>query len=237
TVRRSLDPTDFRLALAAARRAIALDSSYAPAWHALAVSLTDSGDLTRGLEAWHRATAVDPSYGEALAFLSLGYYWRRNYDSAAFWADSAVAADPSYILGRTTAGQVAIERGERARARAAFDAAQRISSGIEIVNSMLGAALAEARGGNRGEAEQLLLAADSLMVEFQPPAAHTAVYLAHLLGALGRTDEAIAAVAGYQPRGDLHFQMHLRCDPPFAPIASDPRFRALLVTPRTEAGC
>jgi hypothetical protein len=54
------------------------------------------------------------------------------------------------------------------------------------------------------------------------------VYLAHVYAALGDVRSAVNWLSRYQPRGDLHFQHHLRCDPPFDPISSEPAFRALL---------
>ena len=42
-----------------------------------------------------------------------------------------------------------------------------------------------------------------------------------------------------KPRGGLHLQLHLRCDPALGPLADDPRFRPLLITPRPNVprGC
>jgi hypothetical protein len=31
---------------------------------------------------------------------------------------------------------------------------------------------------------------------------------------------------------DTHFQLHMRCDPPFDAIANDSRFRSLLIIPK-----
>ena len=42
----------------------------------------------------------------------LAHTWRRQYDSAQVWADSAIAVDPSYLLVRNSAGYVAVERGD-----------------------------------------------------------------------------------------------------------------------------
>jgi hypothetical protein len=40
----------------------------------------------------------------------------------------------------------------------------------------------------------------------------------------------------FTPAADLHFQLHLRCDPSLDPIAADLRFRALLIAERAPAG-
>jgi hypothetical protein len=34
----------------------------------------------------------------------------------------------------------------------------------------------------------------------------------------------------------MHFQLHLRCSPTFAPVENDARFRALLRIPRPARG-
>ena len=236
-VLRALDPTDHRPALAAVHRSLAIDSTQAPTWHLLAVTLADSGNLGGATEAWRRAVSLDPAYGQAIAFLALAHYWRRQYDSAAHWADSAVSADPSFLLGRTAVAQVALERGQFARARSAFDAGRRISTGIEVVNTLAGAALVEARRGNHAEAVRLLSEAESLATAYEPLAAHSSVFLSQAHAALGRADEALAILARYALRDDLHFQLHLRCDPPFDPLATDPRFLAMLAARRPAGGC
>ncbi|HJR51607.1 MAG TPA: hypothetical protein VJ794_10900, partial [Gemmatimonadales bacterium] len=79
---RSVDPTDVAPALRALHHAIALDSSDAPAWHTLAISLAETGDMSGAMAAWRRSVAADPSYTMGLAFLALGHYWPRRYDSA-----------------------------------------------------------------------------------------------------------------------------------------------------------
>ena len=235
-VSRLIDPTDARSPLQAARRAIALDSANVQAWHSLAASLAEAGDFAQALEGWREAVRRDPSYTQGVAFMALAHYWRRDFDSAAVWADSAIALDPNYFFGRTTAGQIAVERGDFVRATAAFEAARRLSTDVELVNALAGRALVEARAGDPVRARATLGPADSTAERYAPAPAHTAVFLAHAHVALGRTDRAIWWLERYQPLEDTHFQLHLRCDPPFDPIADDPRFRRLLAHPRPPRG-
>jgi tetratricopeptide (TPR) repeat protein len=235
-VSRSVDPTDPEPPIRAVRRALALDSTLAEGWHFLALGQAESGDFADGMTNWRRTVRVGPTYAWGLAFLGLGHYWQRQYDSAAFWADSSLTFDPNYLLGRETMGYVAIERGQYARGVAAFDAARRLTGDVEEVNALAGAALGEARAGRKGEARSLVQRAESLAARYLPVPSHTAVYIAQVHAALGDRELALAWLTRFQPRGDLHFQLHLRCDPPFDPLHADPRFRALLVMPLPPPG-
>jgi hypothetical protein len=133
---------------------------------------------------------------------------------------------------------VAIERGDFARGAASFDAARRITGDgdIEAVHALAGSALAEARAGQRREAARLVQLAESLATVYTPVPLHTAVYVAEAHAGLGEIDQAISWLTRYEPRRDLHFQLHLRCDPSFAPLSAEPRFRALLILPRPPRG-
>jgi Tfp pilus assembly protein PilF len=231
-VHREVDPTDAAPALRSYRQAVAMDSTLAQAWHQLGISSMEIGRSDEALMAWRKAVAVGPTYTEGLSFLALGHYWRRQYDSAARWADSATAIDAAFLLARQVQGIIAVEQGPFARGAAAFSAAERISTGIEVVNSLAGEALLGARAGRRSEARALLTRAESLATKFSPTALHTALYMAHSYAALGDADHAIAWLRRYAPTADTHFQLHMRCDPPFDAIANDPRFRSLLTIPK-----
>jgi Tfp pilus assembly protein PilF/predicted Ser/Thr protein kinase len=235
-VSRQVDPTDVGPAVRSARQSLALDSTVAPAWHALAISLAETTGLSEATEGWRRGVTVNPAYTQGLAFLSLAHYWHRQYDSAAVWADSAIAVDPNYMFGRTTAGFIAIERGDFARGVSAFEAARRLSTDVEVVNALAGVALAEARAGRRGPARGFLRRADSLAAAYSPVPLHPAVHLAQAHAALGATAQALAWLARFAPREHLHFQLHLRCDPPFDPLRGDPRFDTLLTRPAPAPG-
>ncbi len=234
-VSRIVDPTDVAPAIRSLRKALVLDSTNAEAWHFLALSLAESHDMDDAIAGWRRSVSSAPFYTQGITFLALGHYWRHQYDSAAKWVDSAIALEPSYLLARGTAGYIAIERGDFARGRAAFEAAGRLSTDVESINALAGSALVEGRAGSSRDARGLLQRAESLVAGYAPAPLHTAVWLAEAYADLGDASHAIAWLRRFTPRNDLHFQLHLRCDPPFAPIERDPRFRSLLLTPRPEA--
>ena len=108
---------------------------------------------------------------------------------------------------------------------------------VEALNATAGAALVEARRRNAAEAGRLLQRAESLAAGYTPVPQHSAILLAHVHAARGEQAAAIAWLARVSPREDLHFQLHLRCDPPLDPLARDSAFRSLLVEPRPATGC
>ena len=234
---RNIDPTDDAPVLRSLRKSIALDSSDARSWHFLAISLVESGDFGSAMSAWRRSVQLDPSYTQGLTFLALGYYWRRQYDSAAKWADSALALDPNYILGLQTAGYIAIERGNHARGVAAFEAVRRLTNDAESLNALLGVALAEARAGHAAAARARLREAESEAAAYTPPPLHTVAFIAQVYAALGDAGRAADWLTRFQPRASMHFQLHLRCDPPFKAISRDRRFLLLVAAPPPAGGC
>jgi serine/threonine protein kinase len=235
-VSRLIDPTNYEPVLQYMNRSIALDSSSAEAWDALAGYEQNRGYPDRAIAAWRRAVNIAPTYLQGLAFLALAHYWGRQYDSAAKWADSAVVLDGNYMFGRATAGQIAVERGRYEEAGSAFEAARRLSTGVEVSHADAFKALALARSGDMQAARSTMQRAESLAISFIPTQGNTAVYLAEGFAAMGEKGKALAWLRRYEVRRDLYFQMHLRCDPPFDPLADDPAFRALLTLPRPATG-
>ena len=236
-VARHVDPTDVAPVIRSARRAISLDSSHAAAWRLLALMTYEAGDRDESLRDFRRAISADPSYTEGLAFFALAFYWAHQYDSAAFWIDSTLKVDPNYLLGRHTAGLIALEQGDVARAEAAFQAAFRLATDVEAPNALIGSSINAARAGRRAEAKRYLARAESLNTAYVPIPLHNQLYTSQAYAALGDRDRAIALLRQHQSLEEMHFQLHLRCDPPFAPLERDPRFRALLLKPRPSRGC
>jgi tetratricopeptide (TPR) repeat protein len=236
-VLREIDPTNPAPMLRSFQQAVKMDSTLAQAWQRLGGALMEMGRSDDALAAFRRSVAVDPGYTEGVSFMALAHYWRRQYDSASHWADSAVNVDGSYLLARQAEGYIAVERGEFAHGAAAFEAAKLVTTDIERAHAFAEQALVSARAGRRPEARRLLIQAESIATTFSPTVAHTAIYLSQPYAALGDRDRAIKWLKRYARPADAHFQMHMRCDPPFDPLANDPRFRALLVSPRPTHGC
>jgi len=234
-VQRKVDATDVGPSIRAARKAIALDSTDADARHYLALDLAESRSVEDGLDEWRRSVRQSPRYTQGLTFMALAHTWRKQYDSAQVWADSAIAVDPSYLLVRNTAGYVAVERGDMARAYASFEAAGRLGTDVERVLAYAGRAYVEARSGDtlRARATQRLI--DSLTASYPTTSLHLAVDVSKSYAALGDVDGALVWLGKYSVLRDLHFQLHLRCDPPLAVLARDARYRAMLL-PGTHVG-
>ena len=231
-----LDPTDLATPLRSVERSLALDSMQHVAWHFFARIKAESDSLTTALDAWRHSVSIAPRYTQGLSFLALGHYWRGAYDSAAVWADSAVRVDPQYLLGRQTKALVEIERGHFTVAEDQAAAAVRLADGVEGVNSRANLALVKARAGNANLARAELLGAEVLSGAFVPTPGHTAVYLAEVQAAVGDIGRALKTLGSYGTRRDMHFQLHLRCSPTFAPLERDSTFRAMLVIPRPAPG-
>jgi hypothetical protein len=107
------------------------------------------------------------------------------------------------------------------------------------VNAVAGSALPVDRAGQAAKARELLARADSLSKSYQPLKVHTVTYLAESYLGLGDTKQALRLLTEYRPRADLHFQLHLRCDPLLDPVATNPAFQSLLLEgmPRPPQGC
>jgi tetratricopeptide (TPR) repeat protein len=231
-----LDPTDLATPLRSIERSLALDSTQHVAWHFYARIKAEKGDLTTALGAWRRSIGIAPRYTQGLSFLALAHYWHGAYDSAAVWADSAVRVDPQYMLGRLTKAQVDIERGRFTVAEDQAQAALRLTDGVERINISAHLAQVKARAGNANLARAELLAAEVAGGAYVSTASHTAIYLAEGHAALGDIDAALKTLGRYGSPRDMHFQLHLRCSPTFAPLQHDARFRAMLVIPRPAPG-
>src|SRR2546422_101792 len=222
-----VDPTDRAPALRALRRALAIDSLNAEAWDQLAMALEETGSRDAAGAAWQRAVVLDPGRLNALAFLAIHYWWWRSYDSAAIWGDSAVATDPLYGLGRVAAGQIALARGRHHEAESQLGAARRLPTGPGSAG-LSGLVSLAVSAGDTVAARRLVAEAEA-RTDPVAPDNHSAVNIAAAYAVLGEVDRALAWLERYRPARDLHFQLHLRLDPPLDPLPPQPRVQALLL--------
>jgi hypothetical protein len=83
-----------------------------------------------------------------------------------------------------------------------------------------------ARGDTAGA--RAYVAGAAALADTVSPGVHQAPALADGYLAIGDTARAFWWLRRYQPRRDVHFQMHLRDEPAFDGIRQDPRFLALV---------
>ena len=180
--------------------------------------------------------AQSPTYTQGLTFMALAHYWLQQYDSAQVWADSVIAVEPNYLLDRNAADISRSSVETTARAIASFEAATAAGHRTPSSCSRTPArAFVEARSGDTRPGPR-----DAAADRF----AHGVVHddLAARRGGRGevvrrarRRGRCAAWLARYPVPRDLHFQLHLRCEPPLAVLARDARYRAMLL-PGTRVG-
>ena len=228
-------PWDLETPRRSLERSLALDSLQHVAWHFLARVSAEKGDLPAALDAWRRSVHINPTYTQGLTFLALGHYWHGAYDSAAVWADSALRLDDSYTVAHHAAAQIEVERGRFSVAEDHGQAALRLSEDVEAANSHAILAQVKARAGNRNLGNVEILVTETTGAVYLP-LLHTAVYLAEAKLAVGDVSGALKALGRYATQRDMHYQLHIRCSPTFAPLEQDSSFRALLRIPRPPRG-
>ena len=209
---RLLDPTDNGPRLFQLRKAIELDSTYVRAWFELGVTMQDQLDDSAALAAWLRAATLEPSNTEVLSFLGLHYLWTGEYEKGMKWADSAVNLDPTYALARDATGQLTFELGRIAESRKQFEIQSRINKGRELGNSFAMLTRIHAASGDMPRAREYLNRARQLIDTIHPNR-HEAAYMGAAIAAVGDTAGAVSFIRLYEPKEDLHFQLHLKRDP------------------------
>ena len=211
-VSRMMDPTDNLPRLFQLRKAIALDSTYAAAWFELGLVTEEQLDDSAALAAFARAAQLDPSNTEVLSFLGLHYVWTGEYEKGMKWGDSAVNLDPTYALARDATGQLALELGRLSESQRQFEIQARLNKGREVGNSYAMLARVYALEGNVGRAHDYLNRAYQIIDSVRPNR-HEAAWMATALAAMHDTLGAVHFMQKYEPREDMHFQLHLKRDP------------------------
>jgi serine/threonine protein kinase/Tfp pilus assembly protein PilF len=226
-VLRELDRTTSHDRLEAVERALRIDSTNADVWYAMGLAWQDSLENGRAIHALRRATQLNPRHSGALGFIAMNYIWLRNNDSAIVWADSAKKVDPVAIWARQARALALRERGNMAEAERESEAALRLGRGPDQIHPYAGLAEVYFKRGDRNAADTMITHAVAL-ADTTHPTVHDAAYLAWGFSGTGQPERALRLLERYQPRGDVHFQLHLQRDPALDPLRSNPRFRALL---------
>ena len=212
-VSRLVDPVDNGPPLFAIRKSLSLDSTDANAWYDLGLVEQESLHDSAARVAWLRSAELNPNDMQTMAFMGQHHLWNDQYEEALKWADSAIKLDPTYQVGRNTTGMIEIALGRPLNALRHFDVVMKLTSGREQVNPLAMMAIAQAALGDRAKARESIRIANGLF-DTSKPASHEAVYLGAALAAIGDTAGAVRLMKAYEPRGDLHYQLHLKRDPP-----------------------
>ncbi|HEY0241330.1 MAG TPA: protein kinase [Gemmatimonadaceae bacterium] len=211
-IARLVDPSDLTAALKDLRRSMAIDSMNADAWFELGLIHQDLLDDKAVLSDWMRATTINPSDAQTVAFIALHYMWNEQYSRAKPWADSSIALQSTYVLARQAATQIAMALGNPADAQRHAEAEIQITTGREQALAFASMARALAAQGDTTAARAFI---ERSLKLFDPtrPNSHEAAYVAAGIAAVGDTSRALQLLSAYQPRADLHYQLHLKRDP------------------------
>ena len=201
-------------------RAIGLNPSYATAYQRYSLYLMAMGRAQDSFAQIQKARELDPLSLSINFSLGWRLYMARQYDAAIAQSKDTLEMDPSYELPHLVAGQAYEQKGNYAEAIPELRRAVELSHGTPLMVSAL--AHANARSGNRMEAEKLLaeLQAKSTSQYVSP------YYLAIVYVGLGRNEEAmnwLEKAFGDRSNG----LVFLKVEPELDDLRSNPRFIAL----------
>ncbi len=212
---------------AALRRATALDSGNAEAWHQYGAFLQYAGPCDSSLAPMRRALALEP--GRAVTWTEIAdCHAVRHRDGDALAAyDSALASSPDFYPASTARAWLRVRLGDKAGARADAEAALRSSpEGAEYFGLAARAAVA-ADDGDSVLARRLMQQAAVPFVaaqnEGRPATAVQAAMLVDGLAASGQRKLALDWLERIEPRGALLWW--LMQSPQMDPLREDPRFK------------
>jgi TolB-like protein/DNA-binding winged helix-turn-helix (wHTH) protein/Flp pilus assembly protein TadD len=213
---------DFVAAEDALKTAIQLDPNYAPAHHIYSGVLELSGRFQESIDQEKQAVLLDPLWLIARAALAGALSLAGQHDRAMEQLNQIFAIDPRYPKAHETLGTIYLRRGMYKEAIREFEASERYG-GAKLLG-LLGYAYARA-----GDKEQALRTLSELEeFEKRSPSGDVSSDLAIVEIGLGNRDAALAWLEKEYQQHDDDGLLLLKCEPVFAPLRSDPRFKNLL---------
>lgn len=205
------------------RRALELNSNYAPAHHWYSDFLAANGRME---EAWQQARcALDLDPLSLIINWNLGWnrYFARDYDAAVAQFKSTLELDPNYLVTYLFLGQAYVQQGRFDEAQAAFQRAADLSQRSAVSLGLLGHCLAAAKRDQD---------ARKILAELQARAQHSYVasaFFAWIYLGLGSNNEALTWLEkALEERSN--WLAWLAADPKYDPLRSEERFARIVET-------
>lgn len=225
-IARAIDPTRKTIPLTALRRALSLDSLNPRTWQAIGLDYQDLSQMDSAGVYLRRAAILSRGRQTAPGYAN-HFYWRRQYDSAAIWSDSAIKYSPRLPYAWEMAGASALMQKRYDDAESYYQAATRLDEGPTRVRGLEGLAEVASARGDTGNARRLIADAEKL-ADPSNPNDHAAISIASAYASIGDRERALRWLERFQQKSALHFQLHLKRDPQLDPLRNEPRFVALL---------
>ena len=222
-------PRTLNGAVEALRRATVLDSTNAEAWHQYGSQLLILGQYEKAIVLEKRALALEP--GRPITWENLGEAYELLHRPAESMAahDSALAADPHFVLSYGMRCWILLQQGDRAGARANAEAALRSSSPTERYYALAPRAAVAAADGDTALGRALMAEAVAPFAT-RPLGPLAAQMIIYGFAAIGQRREALDWLERVTPRGvvlwwTLQFPEAdaLRGEPRFQRVLNDSR--------------
>ncbi len=212
---------DWPAAVAAFRKAIALNPNYSLAHRLLGIVLSHLQVFDEALCAIGRARQLDPLLAGHHALSAQIAFAARDFAAAEQFARQSITIDPEFWIGHMQLGQALEQLGKNDPALDSLNLAARLSSGNSKPIGLRGYILA--RTGRTREAQEVLHALDNLSVErYVPPFAQALIY-----AGLDEPENALDCLERALSLRDVHLAF-LPVDPKWDAFRKEQRFLALL---------
>src|SRR5215203_1743984 len=212
---------NFSAARAELERAVGLNPSNVSAYNWLSLYYAFRGDTDIALDWARRGVKIDPlaapaSYGELFTL-----FVARRCAEVIQCAERVLSLNPGYAEGYRCLGCCLLARGHTEAGLDALRTAAKVGGSSTWMVANLASGLAQL--GKRGEAEELVAGLEKrARTDYVSPMTLGVVY-----GALGRTDDALAAIERSVKQRDC-WVVALGAEPAYDSLRGNPRFEALV---------
>jgi serine/threonine-protein kinase len=205
------------------KRAIELNPRYAPVHQWYGSFLSAIGQHQEADAEERRAQELDPLSLITNFEVALAFYFSRNYDQAIDQFKKTLELDPNFPPPHTYLPAAYEQQGRFEEAIVGFQRAITLTSGGDKTLAMAGLGHVYAASGRKGEARNVLSELRTLSEHSYVPAHDVALVYA----GLGERDKAFTWLETAYEEHSFNLS-HLKVEPRFDPLRSDPRFADLL---------